>query len=309
MKKIGLLLSVLGLGFGIGLGFVKSSPVMVKAEEEIVEPVVEATVVLPKLQHGNIEATILEGNIGDICTLNIRPEILYVIQSVSVNGTALVEDEHISGLYSFSLVSGENSVAVEIVVNEELLGEMSTIYAQARDKDWTNLFTVENLITLIKWIFDCGILIAIIRYYVRDKRLASKLEKATKDELNNIIPQTTRDTVVATVKDVMEPMFAQLKADNLEIMRGMSAFARAMALAQQDTPESRVAILELLSQLNLSDEKTLAEVKAYIDRLFEERLNNYNTVMDSLNKISEDNKELIEEDTEEKPNVGDGTSI
>lgn len=310
MKKLHLLFVALGLGCCVGLGAVQSSPVMVRAEDQITEPeppVAEATVVLPKLEHGEIEATILEGNVGDVCKLNIKAEILYIVKSVSVNGIALVEDENISGLYSFALVSGENTVSVSIVVNEELLGKLSTIYAQMRDKDWANLFTVENLLTLIKWVFDCGILIALIRYYVRDKRLAAKLEKATKEELDKIIPSTTRDTVVATIKDVLEPTFAQIKADNAEITKGMSAFAKAMALAQQDTPESRVAILELLSHLNFSDEKTINEIKNYIDKLFQEHINSYNEVMNSLNKISENNKEMIEE--ESKPDVGDGTSI
>ena len=319
MKKFGLLLAVLGLGLGIGLCSIKSNPVMVKAEGEepsITEPVAEATVILPKLEHGSIEATILEGNVGDICQLNIKPEILYMIKSVSVNSVALAEDENISGLYSFALVSGENKVAVKIIVNEKILGELSNIYNQARNKDWTNLFTVQNLLILIKWVFDCGILIALIRYYVRDKRLAAKLEKATKEELDKIIPQVTKDTVVATVQDVLEPMFAQIKVDNMEITKGMSTFAKAMALAQQNTPESKVAILELLSQLNFSDEKAIREIKAYVDKLFAEHLNTYNEVMSSLNKISEENKELIEEEKPSvsesevaTPDVGDGTSI
>lgn len=313
MKKIGLLLAVLGLGFGIGFGSIKSGSVMVKAEDEVVEPTAEATVVLPKLEHGNIEATITEGNVGDICKLNIKAEVLYLVGSVSVNGTALVEDENIRGLYSFALVSGENVVSVNIVINEEILGQLSGIYSQLRSKDWANLFTVENLLTLIKWVFDCGILIALIRYYVRDKRLAAKLEKATKEELDKVIPQATKETVVSTVKEVMEPIFAQIKADNVEIVNGMSTFARAMALAQQNTPESRVAILELLSKLNISDEKTISEVKTYIDKLFAEHLDSYNNVMNSLNKISEENKAIIEEDKpveeEPLPEVGDGTSI
>lgn len=312
MKKLGLLLVALGLGACIGLGSVKNAPVMVRAEDEttVTEPEdLSATVTLPKLQHGTVEATILEGVEGDICKLNVKAELLYLIGGVSVNGVALIEDENISGLYSFALVRGENLVAVKIVVNEELLGDLSVIYDEVRNKDWTNLFTVENLLILIKWVFDCGILIALIRYYVRDKRLASKLEKATKEELNKIIPQATRDTVVATVKDVLEPLFAQLKADNLEIVKGMSVFAKIMALMQEDTPESRVAILDLLSQLNLSDEKTLAEVKAYIDKLFADHINSYNEVMDKLNAISEENKQLAEVEEEPKIDVGDGTTI
>lgn len=316
MKKLGLFLAVLGLGGCIGLGTLKSSPVVARAEGDepaVVEPVAEATVVLPKLEHGTITSSITEGNVGDICELDVRAEILYIVSGVTVNGTALVEDENIKGIYKFALVAGENKVVVNIVVNAEILGDLSTIYEQLRNKDWTRLFSVENVLILVKWVLDCGILIAIIRYYVRDKRLAGKLEEAVKKEIDKIIPESTKQTVIATIKEVLEPLFAQLKADNMEIMNGLTIFSKVLALAQEGTPESRVAILDLLSQLKLSDAKTLEEVKRYIDLVLKEHDTKYNEMMEKLNQINEENKNLIAEEekpvSEEKPNIGDGTSI
>ena len=312
MKKLGLLLAAFGFAGCIGLTGIKSNSVVVRADEpEVVEPEVDetaATVVIEKGKHGKVEASILEGHEGDICELNVKAEILYLISSVSVNGTALVEDENISGLYKFVLVRGVNTVEATFAVNEELLGELSNIYAQARDKDWSNLFTVENLIAIIKWILDCGVLIALIRYYIRDKRLAAKVEKGVKESVEKIIPEATKKTVLATVEEVITPIFAQLKADNLDMTRAMSVFAKAMALGQENTPESRIAIIELLSQLNLSDEKTLAEVKAYIDRLFAEHKATVDQVISSLDNIKAENEENIEEPEEVLPDF-DGTSI
>ena len=311
MKKLFMLLAAIGFAGCIGLTGIKSNPVLVRAEGEITEPEDNsATVVIEKGKHGNVEASILEGVEGDICELNVKAELLYLTKSVSVNGIALIEDENISGLYKFALVRGVNTVTAEFVVNEELLGELSNIYAQVRDKDWTNLFTVENVIALVKWVLDCGILIAIIRYYIRDKRLAAKVEKGVKESVEKIIPDTTKETVVATIKDVLEPVFAQLKTDNIELMKAMSVFAKCMALAQEDSTESRLAIIELLSQLNLSDEKTLTEVKNYINKLFEEHFNAYNEVMSKLSEIgNKDETQKIEESTEPSIDVGDGTSI
>ena len=316
-KRIGLLFAALGLAGCIGFGLMSSKPVMMvraEPEETQVEEDLSATVVIDKVEHGEAEASILEGEAGDICELNIKPDLFYVISNVSVNGTALVEDENISGLYKFTLVKGVNTVSIKIVVNQELLGELSTIYEKAMNKDWTNLFTVENVIHLIKWVLDCGVLIAIVRYYIRDKRLADKVEKSIKSEVDKVIPDTTKQAVVATVQSVLEPMFAQMKTDNIEMMRAMGVFAKCMALAQENTPESRTAIIQLLSDLNISDEKTLAEVKAYIDKLFADHIDTYNQIMDSLNKISEENKEIAnknEGDSAEEPeeDLPDGTSI
>lgn len=305
MKKFLIAIGLLGvIGFGtIMIGKVNSNPIPVLAEGE--QEDLSATVAIAKVEHGSVEASITEGVEGDICKLNVRPELLYVINSVSVNGIALIEDENISGLFSFALVRGVNTVTVKFAVNEEILGDLSTIYAQATSKDWTNLFTVENVIIIVKWVLDCGILFAIIRYYVRDKRLANKLEEAVKKEIDKIIPNSTKETVIATITDVVAPVVAQLKADNVEMKKAMGVFAKCMALMQENTPESRIAILEALGQLNISDTATLNEIKAFVEKLFADNLAIYNETLAKIKEIGESNKAIIEED----PDVGDGTSI
>ena len=60
-------------------------------------------------------------------------------------------------------------------------------------------------------------------------------------------------------------MFTEMKADSVEMKKAMSIFAKCLALSQENTPESRVAILNELSELRISDAKTLEEVKSYIE--------------------------------------------
>lgn len=314
MKKIGLLFVILGFGCWIGLGSIKPAPLMVRAEpdqQQVDNDETKATVVIEKVENGTIEATVLEGNEGDICQLNIKADLFYVVESVTVNGVALIEDENIRGLYSFVLTRGENIVATKIVVDSSLLGELSSIYEQAKNKDWTNLFTVENVLHLIKWVFDCGILIAIIRYYIRDKRLATKLENKLKKTIQEILPDVTKEIVIKTVKDVLEPIFAQLKADNIDIRDAMSVLTKCIALMQENTPESRVAVMNLLSELNLSDKKTIDEIKAYIDKTIKEHLDTINEVISSMNAIDESANKIMNEEEQALPitDVGDGTSI
>ena len=313
MRKFILALGLIGvLGFGAFRVIQnQEAPIVAVAEgeeQEEQEVQAEARVIIEKVQHGTIEADIEEGNIGDICTLDIKAELLYIIKSVTVNDVALIEDENISGLYKFALVEGDNIVKVDIVVNEEILGALSNIYNEARNKDWSNLFTLENLITIIKWVFDCGILLAIIRYFVRDKKLASKVEKATKDTIEKIIPEATQATVIETVQKVLAPMFTQLQANNVELMKAMSIFAKCMALGQENTPESRIAILEELGKLQISDEATLQSVKAYIEKLFADNLKAYQDTLAQIQAISDANKAIVEEEPETKID-DDGTSI
>lgn len=313
MKKFLIALGLIGIvGFG-GLMATKisSNPVLTFAEEEVAEPEdLSATVVIGKLEHGTVEASILEGVEGDICKLNVNPDVLYVIGSVSVNDTALIEDENISGLYSFALVRGINTVTVKFAVNQELLGDLSIIFEQAQNKDWTRLFSVENIITLVKWVLDCGILIAIIRYYIKDKRLEKKIEEVVENILSKVLPNTLKEAVVEAIMKAVQPLFAQLQAQNVDLTNAMSVFAKCMALAQENTPESRTAILNELSKLNISDEATLNSVKAFIEKLFAENLQSYNEALAKIKEIGEANKAIMEEKpVEEKSNVGDGTAI
>ena len=128
--------------------------------EEIEAP---CKVVISKLENGKVETEVESGYVGDIVKLDIRPDAFYLLESVEVNGTTLIENE--DGEYAFALVEGENIIKAHFVVNEKLLGELSVIYEEIKAKDWTALFSWENLVRVCLIIFDSGILFVIIRYF------------------------------------------------------------------------------------------------------------------------------------------------
>ena len=174
-------------GLGVGLSLKQEAkvnePMIVLAEgEDPVDPETPETpetlpcqVVIGTTKHGSIKTDITEGNVGDICTITAKHDLLYKVGSVSVNGVALIESETTSGEFSFALAEGENKITATFVIDEELCGDLSDIIREATEQDWNNLFTVDNVIVLVKWVLDGGILIAMIRYYVKDKRLEKKL--------------------------------------------------------------------------------------------------------------------------------------
>ena len=299
MKKGIIALGLLG---AIGLGTVMivnnvTEPVVVMAEGEV-EETKESVVIINQTENGNIEANILEGKEGDICQLNVKADMFYLINTVTVNGVSLIEDENIRGLYSFSLCKGENVVSASFVIDEELLGKLTNVYQDIKNEDWTSLFSVENIIRVISWLLEGGILIAVIRYFVKDKKLEEKLEKATKDTVEKIIPDSTREAVLAMIREIITPMFSQLQADNTELTKAMSVFAKCFALSQENSETSRIAIIEELSKLNISDETTLKEVRTYIEKLFADNLKAYEDTLAKIKEIGETNKEIIEEKEE-----------
>lgn len=309
MKKKILTFGLLGLGLSalISLGFIKAKPAMMASADgediQEVEPtpepepeVFESKIVIDLVEHGSLKFSATEGHAGDIIIVTATPDWFYKIDAISVNGTALIESESVSGEYSFALVEGENKIKATFVVNQELLGAFASIYDQAMNKDWTSLFSVANIITLVKWVVDSGVLIMVIRYFIRDKKLAAKVEKTVKKSIETIVPEMTKETVNLTIKDVIQPIFAQTQAQMTEVMQGMNVFSKVLALMQENTPEARIAILDALSTLTLADLSSVAKVQEYIKELVTKQQETYNEVMERLDKIQESKKEQIVEE-------------
>lgn len=265
---------------------------IVLAEEET--PVYDCYVTIGEAKNGSISVDKTEGNVGDLVTVNVQHDLFYLIDTVSVNGTALIESETTDGLYTFALVEGENLLVASFVVDQELLGDLSTIYEQAKNKDWTNLFTMDNVIRVISWLLEGGILIAIVRYYIKDKKLEKKVEDATKASINKIIPETTKQTVIESVNAVTTPIIKNFELEVSELKNAMGVFAECFALSQEGTPESKIAIIDSLKNLNLGNNITIENVEKYVKDLKERAEKAYNDAMEALSKISDNNQNIID---------------
>lgn len=317
-KKIGLLFGLLlGLGLcttaSVGLASIhnnnyavayaegESEPTEPATSEEPVadpepEPVeeFECSITWGAFEHGKIKADITEGHVGDIVTLTAEHDLFYLIDYVAVNGANLVEDEEISGLYKFALVEGENHITAKFVVDTKLLGELSVIYEQASNKDWTNLFSVENVVRIVLFLLDGGLLLAMVRYFIKDKRIANNVERSVKETCNAIVPETTKKVVVENTKQVLEPMFAETTAYQQEIIRVIGILVKCIALMQEDTPDSRRAVLNELANLNVGDMKVIEDARKFIDSYFQARANDLQGMMNKLDNVIEGNKKVVE---------------
>lgn len=275
------------------------------------EEVFECSVVLGKYEHGKISADILEGHVGDIVEITAKHDLFYLVDYVAVNGVNLVEDEDISGLYKFALTEGENKITAKFVVDTELLGEMSIIYDQAMNKDWTNLFSLENVVRIVTFLFSGGILFAMIRYFIKDKKVVNTVEKSVKDTCNAIVPETTKAVVAQNIKEVVAPMFAQTAAYQEDIVRVLGILVKCIALMQEDTPDARRAILAELANLNIGDMKVIEEARNFIDQYFAGKMAELQGTLNKLDEVIEKNQEVanktaeiaVAEDPEE---VGEG---
>lgn len=277
---------------------------------EVIEEEKPCKVVIEKSEHGSVEVDITEGKVGDIVTITAKHDMLYKIKGVYVNGTALIEDENTSGLFVFSLVEGENKITAEFVVDEELCGTLTDIISEATNKDWTNLFSMENVITLVKWLLDGGVLIAMVRYFVKDKRLADKLEEKVKETCEKIVPDTTKNSVIENTKTIIEPMFNQVVQDGALARQLMGIMVKCMVLMQQNTPEAKIAILDEFEKLKgIADLDSIANIKKYIEEAVSQHSKAYEETLARIKTISEHHQENINESKESSEVKDNGTQI
>lgn len=281
---------------GANLNSHLSEPVSVVYAEEETPVETECYVTIAETKNGTITVDKTEGNIGDIVSITAKHDLFYLVKNVSVNGVDLIESEETSGLFTFALVAGENLISATFAVDQDLLGELSVIYEQAKNKDWTNLFTLENVLRIVSWVLEGGILIAVIRYFVKDKKLEKKLEETVSEKINQIIPETTVKTVKETVETVATPIFTNLNKEITGLKQAIGVMAECYALQQEGTPESKIAIIQALKRLNLGENITFENVENYIKDLEERVKKTYEDVLAKLDKISGKEEEKGEED-------------
>lgn len=271
-------------------------------EEVEEEEIFECKVILNVLPHGKVKADKTKGHVGDVVSVTANPDLFYLVEFAEVNGSRLIEDSETRGLYKFSLVEGDNRITIKFAVDQELLGKLSNIYEEASNKDWTNLFTLENLFVLIKWVLDGGVLFAIARYFVKDKRLEDKIEKKIVEIGNEVLPEATKNAVLKNTKTLVEPMFKQSVQDAALARQLMAIMVKCMVLMQQDTPEAKIAILEEFEKLNgIVDLDSIAAIKQYIDDQVSAHNKAYEDTLARLAAIGEHHQENLEEEKPEEP--------
>lgn len=311
--------ALMGLGFlalgGIALGTVHNSYHGLAAEgEQVTEPepdpdpveeTFECKVTLGETKHGKVTVDKNEGHVGDLVTINADADLFYLVKSITVNGTALVEDENVRGKFTFALAEGENVIAVKFEIDAEMLGAFSDMVEEATNGDWANFFSVKNVITILSWILNGGLLIAIIRYYVKDKKLEKNLEKTTKETVRQVISEEMKSNILDILKEWFTPIFKQVESDIVNIGEACTVLCRCFALMQENTPESRIAITKELSSLKLGDKTSITMIEARIQEFIDDQKVRENKILDQLKQIQVENKEIVAGDQNDNLKLSD----
>lgn len=260
---------------------------LIHAEEIQQEETVtfESTVTISTQKGGEIIVDLTEGHVGDKATAYVSPYVLYKIETVSVNGVNLTANE--DGNYEFLLVEGENIITATFAVDNEELTSIANLLADAKDGEWDEIFTIGNLIQAIYWllttIFTSGFFITLLK----TKKIKAETTKEIKTAVEAILSSKLGDSINTFLETTIVPLFEQYNIKINYTEETCKVLARCFALAQENTPEARLAIINELTKFKNTEQDLTEEVKKIIN----EEIERNNAEKAQLNKTIEELKE------------------
>ena len=244
-------------------------------EEEVVYP---CNVVLGTHKYGDILVDIENGEIGEVVTLYVKPYPFYKISSVKANGVELTPNENEN--YQFALIEGENIVTATFELDNEQFSLIAENLANMKDGNWEDIFSIENIFTIIFAILS---VVLSSGYFVT-------LLKARKNE-ENIRAKTTINTSNESKKAVNDwmtenllPLIEKINLKNESTEETCKTLAKCFILNQEGTPESRIAIINELTNL----QKTSKD-------LVDEALKIINDEVETKNNLNQEKIKALEE--------------
>lgn len=270
--------------------------------EEVEQEVAEARVIVSNQKGGEILVDITEGNVGDKAIAAVSPYILYRIESVTVNGVNITANE--DGNYEFFLVAGDNTITATYVVDKEELSNMANLLADAKQGDWENIFTLSNVLTFIGWfismIFSSGFFLTLIK--------TKKIKAKTTDEITAAVEAILNSKLGTAVNNFLEntilPIIQQYNIKIEYTEETCKVLARCFALAQENTPEARLAIINELTVFKNTEQNLNDEVRKIINEEIERNNQEKDQLAQTIEELKQANQQVVKSDNAEDDAYG-----
>lgn len=207
------------------------------------------------------------------------------------------------------LVGAEGDVTEPSTVDFET-SEVSSVYEEpssSEDGDsfdwvkWAEGWFSPQVITTLSTVV--GFLAVIVKLAYELRKMA-KDKQLTVDKVSEIVLGQIKETLPEDVSNEFAKYLPQLTKYAEKSNEVLNTFAKVLALSQENTTESRLAILELIQQLGIISNDMIADAKAEVEKQKAEE--------EAKKKAQEEAVTAVIEDTEAKEPespMGDGTEI
>lgn len=215
---------------------------------------------------------------------------LFLISGLFVGGKSLVlnAEETTSETTSEEVSSIEEVTSSEVISSNEVsITSETNVIEENKEKieDKLNEWFSPQVVALI---------MSLLGYIGTILGLASSLKKLKKEK--NLTAQDVKEQVCAELEKVVSKQVVEKVAtyfDSAEKMQNeikdvLETFAKILALSQENTPESRVAILELIQRLGNNTNGMIETIKETINTQEKEKEEKKQANDEKLNKIIDD---------------------
>lgn len=311
MKKISLFLFVVLSLFCLNLKVVSAEEVVednVVEETPVVdEPVVDEPIVYPcnvvivDSAYGELIVDIEKGNIGDVVTITPKAYAFCKLVSVTANGVVITPNE--TGEYEFLLVEGENKLSAIFEINQEDMAILAENINSYKKGNWEDIFTMNNIFNLIEWtltaLFSTGFLVVLLK----NKKVKALTGDEISTSVNDKIPEKVVAVVEKVVQDTFAPMFNTMKDAFENINSCVETLTRCTILSQENTSESRLAILDEIAKVKSSTKELQEEARAIINS---EIIANMRAKIEqklAIEELEKKNEEIIHHESDVKGRI------
>ena len=146
-------------------------------------------------------------------------------------------------------------------------------------------FTAQTITTITSVLTMLAVVLKLVSY---TKSLA-KDKATTIDEVKNQVVEILQSTNKESVEKSINELVAPLEKEVGSITPVLNAFAKILALSQENTPESRLAILELIQELGNVSGNVVAKAKSEVNKQVEEEQKEQEEKIDLLTEIETKN--------------------
>ena len=152
-------------------------------------------------------------------------------------------------------------------------------------EEWAKEWLSPQVLTTVTAVLTA--LVAVLKMVSSLKSMA-KNKQLTIDGVNEIVVSNLKECVSKEVADKIDAYMPEIIAYEKKSSDIMIAFSKILALAQENTPEARKAILEVIQELGIINNTAVESAKKTIEKQEEAKKAEEAKKTDELNKIVEE---------------------
>lgn len=267
-------------------------------DEPIVYP---CNVVIVDSAYGELMVDIEEGNIGDVVTITPKAYAFCKLVSVTANGVVITPNE--TGEYEFLLVEGENKLSAVFEINQEDMAILAENINSYKKGNWEDIFSMNNIFNLIEWALTTLFSVGFLAVLLKNKKVKALTGDEISTSVNDKIPEKVVAVVEKVVQDTFAPMFNTMKDAFENINNCVETLTRCTILSQENTSESRLAILDEIAKVKSSTKELQEEARAIINS---EIIANMRAKIEqklAIEELEKKNEEIIHHESDVKGRI------